>query len=154
MFNNNSNANWVYHYDGASRVDWATGADASGTATRWDYGYDGAGNRTEIKQTNTSTGTVTSDLTTNYNASGLSTTASDSKTGETIGYTFDPADEHQGRLVEQRQQLGLRLQRVGPDDLRKGSVYNLHIGRYSYRSDLRCVGPRGVLHIQRHNDDQ
>ena len=93
VFNNASNANWSYNYDGASRLTKAIGKDASGSPTQWDYAYDGAGNRTQIKQTNTSTSTVVSNLSTNYDSSGLPSTASDSATGETMTYSFDGAEE-------------------------------------------------------------
>jgi RHS repeat-associated protein len=89
VFSNASNASWAYDYDGASRLIQATGKNASGTPWKWEYAYDGAGNRTQVKETNTQTSTVTSNLTTNYDAAGLATTAANATTGETITYTHD-----------------------------------------------------------------
>jgi len=85
---NASNATWTYDYDGASRMLQAVGKNAAGAATTWDYAYDGAGDRTRIKQT-TNPSTVVSDLTTTYDSAGYPTTATDATTGESISYTHD-----------------------------------------------------------------
>jgi hypothetical protein len=90
VFTNGSNGLWTYQYDGASRMTRAE-LDYPGStpsSTRWDYAYDGAGNRTKIKQS-TLPSTVTSDVSTTYDAAGLATTATDAVTAETITYTHD-----------------------------------------------------------------
>jgi YD repeat-containing protein len=76
----------VYTYDGASRLVQATGPNASGAATTYDYAYDGAGNRIVDKET---TGAVVRNLTTTYDAAGLPTSATDAATGETLTYAHD-----------------------------------------------------------------
>ncbi len=86
VFSNASNATWTYAYDPAHRLTNATGKNAAGQATTWDYAYDGGGNRISAKET---TGSVITNVTTAYNAQGLPTAASDSVTGESITYTHD-----------------------------------------------------------------
>jgi RHS repeat-associated protein len=86
VFSNPANGTWGYTYDGASRLVQATGPNASGAATTYDYAYDGAGNRIVDKET---TGAVVRNLTTTYDAAGLPTSASDTATGESLTYAHD-----------------------------------------------------------------
>jgi len=87
VFSNPANGTWSYDYDGASRLVRATGPNAAGASTTYDYAYDGAGNRIVDKET---TGTVVKNLSTTYDAAGLPTSATDAATGETLTYTHDP----------------------------------------------------------------
>jgi YD repeat-containing protein len=86
VFSNPANGTWSYTYDGASRLTQATGPNASGAATTYDYAYDGGGNRILDKQT---TGSVVKNLSTTYDAAGLPTSATDAATGETVTYAHD-----------------------------------------------------------------
>jgi RHS repeat-associated protein len=86
VFSNPANGTWGYVYDGASRLTQATGPNAAGTSTTYDYAYDGGGNRILDKQT---TGSVVKNLSTTYDAAGLPTSATDAATGETISYAHD-----------------------------------------------------------------
>jgi RHS repeat-associated protein len=93
VFSNPANGTWSYVYDGASRLVQATGPNASGTSTTYDYAYDGGGNRILDKET---TGTVVKNLSTTYDAAGLPTSATDAVTGESITYQHDQI----GNLVQ------------------------------------------------------
>lgn len=86
MFSNPANGTWSYDYDGASRLELATGPNAAGAATTYEYAYDGGGNRTLAKET---TGSVVKNLSTTYDAAGLPTSATDAATGETTTYAHD-----------------------------------------------------------------
>jgi RHS repeat-associated protein len=86
VFSNPANGTWGYTYDGASRLTQATGPNASGASTTYNYAYDGGGNRILDKET---TGTVVKNLTTTYDGTGLPTSASDAATGETFTYAHD-----------------------------------------------------------------
>ena len=86
VFSNPANGTWGYSYDGASRLIQATGPNAAGTSTTYDYAYDGGGNRTLAKET---TGLVVKNLTTTYDPAGLPMSATDSATGETATYAHD-----------------------------------------------------------------
>jgi RHS repeat-associated protein len=86
VFSNASNGTTTYAYDGASRLIQAVGPNSTGTATTYDYAYDGAGNRTLAKET---TGTVVSNETTVYNAQGVPASTSNATTGETATLTHD-----------------------------------------------------------------
>jgi len=86
VFSNPANGTWSYLYDGASRLVQASGPNASGASTIYDYAYDGGGNRVLAKET---TGTVVKSLTTAYDAAGLPTSATDAATGETVTYAHD-----------------------------------------------------------------
>jgi RHS repeat-associated protein len=93
VFSNPANGSWSYVYDGASRLTRATGPNATGASTTYDYAYDGGGNRILDKET---TSTVVRNLTTTYDAAGLPTSASDSATGETITYAHDAIGDLNG----------------------------------------------------------
>jgi RHS repeat-associated protein len=86
VFSNPANGTWGYTYDGASRLIQATGPNATGAATTYDYAYDGGGNRILDRQT---TGSVVRNVTTTYDAAGLPTSGSDAATGETVTYAHD-----------------------------------------------------------------
>jgi RHS repeat-associated protein len=86
VFSNPANGTWSYTYDGASRLAQATGPNATGASTTYDYAYDGGGNRILDKET---TGSVVRNLTTTYDAAGLPTSATDAATGETVSYAHD-----------------------------------------------------------------
>jgi RHS repeat-associated protein len=86
VFSNPANGTWGYSYDGASRLTRATGPNASGASTTYDYAYDGGGNRILDQQT---TGTLVRNLTTTYDAAGLPTSATDAATGESVTYAHD-----------------------------------------------------------------
>jgi RHS repeat-associated protein len=86
VFSNPANGTWSYVYDGASRLVQATGPNAAGSSTVYDYAYDGGGNRLLDKET---IGTVVKNLTTTYDAAGLPTSATDAVTGESLTYTHD-----------------------------------------------------------------
>jgi RHS repeat-associated protein len=86
VFSNPANGTWAYFYDGASRLIQATGPNATGASTVYDYAYDGGGNRIVAKET---TGSVVKNLSTTYDAAGLPTSATDAATGESLTYTHD-----------------------------------------------------------------
>jgi RHS repeat-associated protein len=79
------NGGWTYHYDEASRMDWAK--DPANTTTT--YGYDGAGNRTSVK-----VGSATPVIT-NYDSAGFPSTETTSG-ATTATYSVDPLGETTG----------------------------------------------------------